>query len=62
MSLQQLVDDVRLKRIRMLLETTDLSLSDIADRVGYSSEFSLNRFFKNAEGMSAGRYRQSIRH
>lgn len=62
MTLQQLVDDVRLKHIRVLLETTDMSLSDIAERVGYSSEFSLNRFFKKAEGMSAGRYRQSIKY
>lgn len=58
-TLQHMINDIKLEETRQLLTNTDLPLHDIAERIGYSSEFSLNRFFKINEGMSPGRYRQS---
>jgi len=48
----------RLQRAAELLLTTDETLAQIAARVGYESEFSLSRAFKQRFGLSPSRYRE----
>lgn len=48
----------RLQRAAQLLQTTDETLSHIAAQVGYESEFSLSRAFKQRFGVSPARYRE----
>jgi len=55
------IKNEKLKHVRTLLEETDLSLSEIADIVGYSSEYALNRAFTMHESRSAGKYRKDLR-
>ncbi|HEV7415817.1 MAG TPA: AraC family transcriptional regulator, partial [Tianweitania sediminis] len=57
---------VHLTRLRMertceLLETTDLSITEIAQEVGYSSNQVLARVFVRHQRMSPSDYRQAVR-
>lgn len=54
----QIISDVRFEKIKQLLIETDLSLSCIAESVGISSEYNMNRFFKEQCGMTPGKYRK----
>lgn len=48
----------RLKKAKELLSTTELSLDDIAQQVGFSSRFTLTRSFKRYEEMTPGAWRE----
>ncbi|MFE7846758.1 AraC family transcriptional regulator [Microbacterium sp. NPDC057407] len=48
---------LRMARARELLDTTDLSVAQIAARVGYEDPFYFSRKFRSAHGMTAQRYR-----
>lgn len=48
----------RLRRAKELLSTTELSLDDIAQQVGFSSRFTLTRSFKRYEEMTPGAWRE----
>lgn len=48
----------RLERAAELLLESDLGLSEIAERVGYESEFAFNRAFKRHHGVSPGVFRR----
>lgn len=50
----------RLYRARCLLSHAQLSLSTIAERVGYDSAITLGRAFKRAQGITPGDYRRQI--
>lgn len=52
------LQDLRFEHIRLLLETTSLSIEQLIERVGYSSQSSLRRLFQNKLGMSPSAYRQ----
>lgn len=52
------LNERRLIRARHLLENTDLSVADIAARVGYREANSFTRLFRNAAGMSPSQYRK----
>jgi len=49
----------RMTKAAQFLRAGDLSISDIAERVGYQSEASFNRAFKQSEGTTPGAYRRS---
>ncbi|HET9929721.1 MAG TPA: helix-turn-helix domain-containing protein [Polyangiaceae bacterium] len=50
---------LRLERAAQLLVETDLTLSDIASRVGYVSEFAFSRAFKRHRGLPPSVFRRS---
>ncbi len=55
------LQELRLNRIRDLLDGTELSLSEIARRSGYGSSMSLSLAFKRATGTTPGAYRLARR-
>ena len=55
----------KLKRIKIeqalgLLNSTSLTLSTIADRLGFSSAFAFSNFFKKYTGLRPGQYREKV--
>lgn len=57
-TLNQLISAEKLTYIKELIGTSNLSFSEIASMVGFSSEYALNRFFKYAEGYTLSQYRR----
>lgn len=53
------VNDVRIRNARELLETSDLKIQDIAEKVGYQNLNSFNRMFKKFTGMTPSEFRKS---
>ena len=58
-TIEQIINDERVKYIKSLLRS-NRSLASIAEEVGFSTEYSMNRFFKRYEGVSLGVWRQQI--
>lgn len=48
----------RMARAARLLRESDLSLSEVAERIGYESEASFNKAFKRLQGTTPGAYRR----
>jgi len=55
----ELIADVRLKEAKRLLGTTNDSVAQIAQAVGYSNDIGFIRFFKKHEGITPGQYRSN---
>jgi len=55
-----LIQFVRLKRARLLLEASRLSIDQIAERVGYSDATALRRLMKKTFGATPGQFRKRI--
>ena len=55
----QYITMLRIERIRMLLAETDLSITAIATRLGYTDLAYFSRFFTKHIGQSPSRYRRS---
>ncbi|MCB9623350.1 MAG: helix-turn-helix transcriptional regulator [Polyangiales bacterium] len=49
---------LRLERAAELVRERDVTLAEVADRVGYRSEFAFNRAFKRHHGVAPGRFRR----
>ena len=58
-SFQQLVDQVRLERAQDLLRSTGMTLSQIADALGYADAANFTRAFKRWTGISPSHYRSA---
>lgn len=56
-----MINQIKLERIKQLLESTQYTLADVAEHVGYSNAYNMSRFFKREEGMSPGMYRHSLK-
>ncbi len=54
---QTLIQSMRVARSKVLLETTDLAVSDIAQRCGYTDESAFRRVFQRHCGLSPHNYR-----
>ena len=54
--------EIRLNQIRHLLDSTDLTLSEIARRCGYGSDMALSLAFRRENGIPPGEFRNSRRH
>lgn len=57
MAPMEMVQALRIQKAQQLLKTTDDSLENIAERVGYLSPFSFSRAFKKSTGVSPRDYR-----
>ncbi|MCT6879026.1 MAG: arabinose operon transcriptional regulator AraC [Commensalibacter sp.] len=51
-------EDQRIHRARLLLQTTPLSIAQIAQSLGYSDQLYFSRVFKNKIGLSPKKFRQ----
>ena len=51
---------LRLERVKQLLTTTDLSIAQIADQVGFSGVEYLSAMFKRKSGLSPREFRRSV--
>jgi AraC-like DNA-binding protein len=49
---------VRVERAKELLDTTNVAIQDVANRVGYEHALSFIRMFKKISGVTPGEYRQ----
>ncbi len=58
-SYQQILDDVRQEQAKELLCQTELSIQDIAEKLGFSEPRSFHRSFKNWLGITPGEYRET---
>lgn len=56
-SIQNFQNKIKLERIKELLEYDELSMSEIADKMGFGSAAYLSTFFKKATGLSPSAYR-----
>jgi AraC-like DNA-binding protein len=58
-SFHRTVEEMRLARARILLDTDrDLRIADVARRVGFNDPGYFNRVFRNRQGESPGRWRK----
>jgi len=57
----QLLNDVRQRDSLNLLQTTQLTIEDIATRVGYSTPTNFSRAFRQWTGKTPGHYRKSFK-
>lgn len=57
-SIHQLIQRERIDQARILLESTSLSLAEVAEMMGYSSVYTFSRAFKNVTGASPGRHQR----
>ncbi|GAA0684450.1 AraC family transcriptional regulator [Marinobacterium maritimum] len=60
-SFQQLLDEVRIKQVCGYIAESNLSLTEIADLVGYSQLSAMTRSFKRIMGVSPGGWRKNLR-
>ena len=58
MSFKDFVTNLRITHAIHLMHTTDLSINQIADRVGYSNQHYFSAAFKNVQGISPSDYRR----
>ncbi|MDY5941079.1 MAG: AraC family transcriptional regulator [Eubacteriales bacterium] len=59
-SAKQYIIDKRLDDAKILLETTEITVTDISDSCGFSSVYYFSRLFKNRTGLTPTAYRQTI--
>lgn len=59
-SVNELITEEKMKLIRRLLSSTDMTLDQIATLAGFSNPYNMSRAFKKEEGMSPGKYRYSL--
>jgi AraC-like DNA-binding protein len=61
MTLNAYIREQKIAHIRRLLSDSDLPLSEISDRMQFSSEYYFNTYFKSHTGMTPGKYRQMMK-
>lgn len=59
-SYQQLLDEVRFDQARMLMTNSELSLQQIAERLGYQDPANFTRAFRKWAGCAPNQYRQAL--
>lgn len=60
-STKDFIMQMKLAKARQLLKDTGLSVKQIADSLGFSSEYYFNQFFKREEGYPPGLFRHNVR-
>lgn len=59
-STKELIELIKLQRAREFLKDTNLSIKQISNLLGFSSEYYFNQFFKRKEGYPPGIFRKNI--
>lgn len=59
LSAKQYINQVKLKKAKELLKDTDMLMKEIAEQLGFSSEYYFNQFFKREEGFPPGFFRMN---
>lgn len=54
------INKIRIENAKVLLSSTDLSINDIAQKIGYTQPQSFIRNFKNSVGKTPGEYRKDM--
>lgn len=57
---KKVIDNFSILEIKVLLQSTDLSIQEIAERLCFPDQSYLGRYFKRHEGVSPGEYRASL--
>lgn len=57
-SVSQRIQQMRMEHARLLLESTDMSLSDIAESMNFSSVYAFSRTFKTVCGVPPGKFQR----
>ena len=60
MTPMQYITSIRMTKAKELLETTDLTINEIGDLIGYQNALYFSRIFKKTVGTAPTAYRQSI--
>ena len=60
MSTLDYIQKVRIEQAKKLLAETDLTMNEIARRVGYENFRTLNTLFKKTEGLTGSQYRENL--
>ena len=55
-SAKKIIDDFAILEIKVLLQSTELTVQEIADRLVFPDQSYLGRYFKRHEGMSLKEY------
>jgi len=61
MSPLEYVHALRLEETKLLLETTDMAVEDVAHAVGYGDGSVLSRLFRRKVGLTPAQYRKRFR-
>ncbi len=61
MSTKQLIERVKFEKAEEMLNNTRLSVKQISDALGFSSQYYFNQFFKRMEGYPPSVYRSNIK-
>lgn len=59
-TLLELIHERRISSVKDLLQDTDYTLQEIAEKVGYTNAWTLSRVFKSMVGVPPGKYRDSL--
>ncbi len=55
------INEKRAERIKILMHESDLTLSEISEKMNFNNEYYFNTFFKRHMGMSPGAYKKMIK-
>ena len=61
MTVKKNIMKCKIQRAKQLLESTDCSIQEISEQVGFSSQYNFSRFYKDQEGVSPSFYRCSLK-
>lgn len=57
MSVKQLINEMKMTAAKEYLNQTDYQINEISEKIGFSSVYYFNQFFKKYEGVSPGMFR-----
>ncbi len=55
-----LIREERLRRVKTLLVSSNMTLKEVASRTGFSDEYYLSRIFKHENGQTPGQYKKTM--
>lgn len=59
-SVQEYLNNLRIKKAKILLEKSELNISEISYSIGIEDPLNFSRFFKNIVGVSPRKYRETL--